>query len=73
VSGTVQPALPGAPIEVDIQNSDLTWTALITGAVDPDGTFVLPVDIPAGTTYRIVVTPGQGFAPGMSVPQVSAG
>lgn len=73
VSGTVQPALPGAPIEVDIQNPDLTWAALITGAVDPDGTFVLPVDIPAGTTYRIVVTPGQGFAPGMSVPQVSAG
>ena len=73
VSGTVQPVLPGAPVEVDIQNPDLTWTALVTGNVDADGSFVLPVDIPAGTTYRIVVTPGQGFAPGLSVPQVSAG
>jgi stage II sporulation protein D len=73
VSGTVQPAFPGAPVEVDIQNPDSTWTALVTGTVAADGTFVLPVDIPAGTTYRIVVTPGQGFSPGMSVPQVSAG
>jgi hypothetical protein len=73
VSGTVQPALPGAPVEVDVQNPDSTWTALVTGTVNADGTFMLPVDMPAGTTYRIMVTPGQGFAPGMSVPQVSAG
>jgi hypothetical protein len=73
VAGTVQPLLAGAPVEVDVQNPDLTWTAIATGAVDPDGTFTLSVDVPAGTTYRIVVTPGQGFAPGMTAPQVATG
>jgi stage II sporulation protein D len=73
VTGTVQPALPGAPIEVDVENADLTWTAAATGSVAPDGTFALPVDIPAGTTYRIVVTPGQGFAPGTTEPQIATG
>ena len=32
-----------------------------------------PVAIAAGTTYRVVVTPGQGFAPGMTVPQIATG
>jgi hypothetical protein len=73
VTGTVQPALPGAPIEIDVQNADLTWTAVATGAVAPDGTFALPVAIAAGTTYRVVVTPGQGFAPGTTVPQIATG
>jgi stage II sporulation protein D len=73
VAGTVQPLLAGAPVEVDVENPDLTWTAIATGAVDPDGTFTLSVDVPAGTTYRIVVTPGQGFAPGMTAPQVATG
>jgi hypothetical protein len=73
VAGTVQPLLAGAPVEVDVENPDLTWTAIATGAVDPDGTFTLSVDVPAGTTYRIVVTPGQGFAPGTTAPQVATG
>jgi hypothetical protein len=73
VAGTVQPVLPGVPIEVDVQNPDLSWTAIATGTVAPDGTFTLPVAVPAGATYRIVVTPGQGFAPGMTAPQVATG
>jgi peptidoglycan hydrolase-like amidase len=73
VSGTEQPVLPGVPVEVDVENPDLTWTALATSTVAPDGTFTLPVDVPAGTTYRVVVTPGQGYAPGATAPQVSAG
>jgi hypothetical protein len=73
VSGTVQPALPGVPVEVDTQNADLTWTAVATGTVAPDGTFALPVAVAAGTTYRVVVTPGQGFAAGMTVPQIATG
>lgn len=73
VAGTEQPVLPGVPVEVDVQNPDQTWTALATGTVAADGTFSLPVDVPAGTTYRIVVTPGQGFAAGMTAPQVSTG
>lgn len=73
VGGNVQPVLPGAPVEVDVENPDLSWTAVTTGTVAADGTFNLPVAIPAGTTYRIVVTPGQGYAPGMTAPQVAAG
>jgi stage II sporulation protein D len=73
VTGAVQPALPGVPVEVDTQNADQTWTAVATGTVAPDGTFALPVAIAAGTTYRVVVTPGQGFAPGMTVPQIATG
>ena len=73
VAGSVQPFLPGVPVEVDIENPDLTWTPVATGVVDPDGTFTIPADIPAGATYRIVVTPGQGFAPGMTAPQVATG
>ena len=73
VGGSVQPVLSGAPVEVDVQNPDLSWTAIATGTVDADGTFTLPAAVPAGATYRIVVTPGQGYAPGMTAPQVAAG
>lgn len=73
VAGSVQPILPGAPVEVDVQNADQSWTALATGTVGADGTFSLPAAVPAGATYRIVVTPGQGYAPGMTTPQVAAG
>ncbi len=73
VAGSVQPLLPGVPVEVDIENPDLTWTPIATAVVAPDGTFTIPADIPAGATYRIVVTPGQGFAPGMTAPQVATG
>ncbi|HKT43212.1 MAG TPA: SpoIID/LytB domain-containing protein [Gaiellaceae bacterium] len=73
VAGTVAPVVPGAPVEVDVQNPDQSWTAVATGTEAADGTFAIPVDIPAGTTYRIVVTPGQGYAPGMTAPQVATG
>jgi stage II sporulation protein D len=73
VSGTEQPTLPGAPVEVDVQNPDLSWTAIATGGVAADGTFVVPAALPAGATYRVLVTPGQGFAPGASAPQIATG
>jgi stage II sporulation protein D len=71
VAGSVQPVLPGAPVEVQVQNPDQTWTPAAAGAVAADGTFTVPVTIPAGTTYRIVVTPGQGYSPGTTAPQVA--
>ena len=58
---------------IDTLNAEQTWTAVATGTVAPDGTFALPVAITAGTTYRVVVMPGQGFAPGMTVPQIATG
>ena len=71
VAGAEQPVLPGAPVQVQTQNADQTWTAVATGIVNADGTFTVPVTIPAGTTYRIVVTPGLGYAPGTTAPQVA--
>jgi len=72
VAGSEEPALPGAPVSVDVENPDLTWTTVATGTVAADGTFIVPVAIPAGATYRIVVTPGNGYAPGATAPQVSS-
>jgi hypothetical protein len=73
VSGTEQPILPSAAVEVDVQNPDLSWTAISTGSVAADGTFVVPAALAAAATYRVLVTPGQGFAPGASAPQVATG
>ena len=73
LEGSVQPALPGVPVEVDVQSADQTWTSVATGSLDPNGNFSVPVAIAAGTTYRIVVTPGQGYAPGVTTPQIAAG
>jgi hypothetical protein len=72
VAGSEQPALPGAPVSVEVENPDLTWTEVATGSVDADGTFIVPVTIPAGATYRVVVTPGNGYAPGATAPQAAS-
>jgi stage II sporulation protein D len=63
VQGTVQPLLPDAPIQVQVQNADLTWSDVATGIVNADGTFAVPATITSGSTYRLVVTPGKGYAP----------
>jgi stage II sporulation protein D len=73
VQGTVQPLLAGAPIQVQVQNADLTWTDVATGVVNPDGTFAVPVAIVSGSTYRLVVTPGIGYAPATTPAQTMAG
>jgi stage II sporulation protein D len=70
VSGTVQPLLPNAPVELQQQNPDLTWTTVATAVVNGDGTFSLPVQLAAGGTYRISVAPGGGLAPGTTPGQV---
>jgi len=73
VTGSEQPVLPNAPVEVDVENPDSSWTAIATGTVNADGTFAVPANIPAGATYRIVVTPGLGYAPATTTPQVASG
>jgi SpoIID/LytB domain protein len=70
VAGTVQPVLTGAPIEIQQQNPDLTWTAVATGTVNADGTFSVPVQLTSGGTYRVSVAPAAGFAPGTTAGQV---
>jgi len=62
VSGAEQPVLAAAPVTVQQQAPDGTWTTLATGAVAADGSFSVPVQLAAGSTYRVVVAPGQGWA-----------
>jgi stage II sporulation protein D len=71
VQGTETPLLPDAPVEVQVQSPDLTWTLIAAGTVAADGTFVVPAAIPAGSTYRVVVTPGRGYAPATTSPTVA--
>jgi stage II sporulation protein D len=73
VAGSAQPVLPGAPVAVQVENPDQTWTTIATGAVDADGTFSLPATVPAGATYQVVVGPALGYAPGTSTPQIASG
>jgi hypothetical protein len=71
VTGSVQPLLPDAPVEVQQQNPDLTtWTTVAVATIAADGTFSLPVQLTAGATYRVSVVPASGFAPGTTSPQV---
>jgi stage II sporulation protein D len=68
VEGNEQPLLPDAPVQVQVQNPDLTWTLVAEGTVNADGTFVVPAALPAGSMYRVVVTPGRGYAPATTSP-----
>jgi hypothetical protein len=56
---------------VQVQNPDLTWTTAAEGTVAADGTFSVPAAIPAGGTYRVVVTAGRGYAPATTSPTVA--
>jgi stage II sporulation protein D len=73
VDGSIAPVLPGAAVELQQRNGDLTWTSVATGVVAADGTFALPVALAPGATVRAVVTPGAGYAPGLSGPQAVSG
>jgi hypothetical protein len=73
VDGSVAPVLPGAAVELQQRNGDLIWTSVTTGVVAADGTFALPVALVPGATVRVVVTPGAGYAPGLSSPQAVSG
>jgi stage II sporulation protein D len=72
VQGDEQPLLPDAPVQVQVQNPDLTWTVAAEGTINADGTFSVPVTIPPGSMYRVVVTPGRGYAPATTTPQTVA-
>jgi stage II sporulation protein D len=71
VQGTETPLLPDASVQVQVQNPDLTWTTAAEGTVAADGTFSVPAAIPAGGTYRVVVTAGRGYAPATTSPTVA--
>jgi stage II sporulation protein D len=73
ITGNEQPALPGASVAVQTQGSDLKWVTVASGVVAVDGTFAVAAPLMAGTTYRVLVTPGRGYWPGATSPQVATG
>jgi stage II sporulation protein D len=70
VTGTVQPATAAAPVDVQQQNADLTWTSVGVGFVAADGSFSVNALLTPGATVRAVVSPGASYAPGTSASQV---
>jgi hypothetical protein len=69
VQGNELPLLPDAPVQVQLQNPDLTWSVAATGTVNADGTFSVPASLPTGSIYRVVVTPGRGYTPATTTSQ----
>jgi stage II sporulation protein D len=69
-AGAEQPALPSAPVAVQQQNPDSTWSTVATGAVGADGSFSVPAQLASGGTYRVSVGPATGYAAGSSTPQI---
>jgi SpoIID/LytB domain protein len=72
IAGSEQPVLPAAPVQVQQQNPDTTWTTIATGTVSTDGTFSVPVALTPGGTYRVSVGPATGYAAGSTPPQIVA-
>ena len=69
----MQPLLPDAPVQVQQQNPDLTWTTVATGTVNADGTFSLPVALASGGDLpRHRRRPRRGTPPATTPPQIVA-
>jgi SpoIID/LytB domain protein len=65
VTGLVKPLLPGAPVQVQRQGGNGTWTTVSTANVTADGAFEASVNLTPGN-YRARVVAGKGFATGLS-------
>jgi stage II sporulation protein D len=73
VQGSEQPPLPGIPISVQQLQPDQTWFTVASGTINPDGTFTIAASLLAGSTYRVVFAPGQGYSPATTVPLIAVG
>jgi stage II sporulation protein D len=72
ITGSELPVLPSAPVEVQQQSPDGTWTTVASGIVNDDGTFSVPVALASGGTYRVSVGPATGYAAGTTAAQIVA-
>lgn len=73
VEGSEQPSLPGLPITVQQLQPDATWLTVTSGTTRSDGTFTIAAPLLAGSSYRVVFAPGQGFAPATTLPLIAVG
>jgi stage II sporulation protein D len=72
IAGSELPVLAAAPVQVQQQNADTTWTTVASGTVNGDGTFSVPVALAPGGTYRVSVGPTTGYAAATTPPQIVA-
>ena len=64
VAGTLQPALAGAPVQLQLQAAT-GWQTVATGTADVGGSFALAAPLAPGS-YRVRCTPGHGLSAGVS-------
>jgi len=75
ITGSEQPVLADAAVDLQQQNPDLSWTSIGTGTVAADGTFTVAATPAPGASVRVVVTPASasGYVAGASSPQIVSG
>ncbi len=64
ISGSVQPAVVGAAVELQRQDAN-AWTSVSSTTTDATGAWSFSGTLAAGT-YRVRCAPGHGLAPGLS-------
>jgi stage II sporulation protein D len=62
--GTVRPAFPGSPVQLQLQAGS-AWTTVATGTTDAAGAFAVNAPLAPGS-YRVRSAPGHGLSPGVS-------
>jgi len=67
VQGTLRPVAAGAPVELQEQQADGTWTTLATASADAASAWSFPGPLAAGAS-RVRAAPGHGVAAGVSAP-----
>jgi SpoIID/LytB domain protein len=64
LAGSVQPLLPGAPVDLQVQSGSV-WTTVGSTVIDSGGAWTFGGQLAPGT-YRVRCTPGHGFVAAVS-------
>jgi stage II sporulation protein D len=67
VQGTVRPVSPGAPVQLQEQQTDGSWRTLSSTTADSASAWAFAGSLAAGT-YRVRSAPGHGIVAGLSAP-----
>jgi SpoIID/LytB domain protein len=65
VTGSITPAVSGAPVQLQ-QQTGTTWTTVASTTTDESGAWSFAQALQAGGTYRVRSAPGHGLAAGLS-------
>jgi stage II sporulation protein D len=65
VQGTLRPAAPGTPLQLQERQDDGTWTSLASATADASSAWTFAGPLAAGS-YRVRAAPGHGVVAGVS-------